>query len=71
MHLSILEAQNQPILMKDNYLLLLANINNIIDHFTFLNFKKKFITYNLCTPEGKKRLRCSEQKRASFHVPLS
>lgn len=36
------------------YLLLVADIDKTTDNFTFLFFKKKFITCRLCTPEGKK-----------------
>lgn len=43
-----------------NYLLLLADTNNITEN-DFLYFQKKFITCSLCTPEND-RLRCSEQR---------
>lgn len=45
--------------------------DKIITNFIFLHLKNKFITYSLCTPEGKKRLYavknylvyCSSQKQ--------
>ena len=33
---------------------LLADANKITDNFTFLYFKKTFLTCSLCTPEGQK-----------------
>ena len=37
-----------------DYLFLMADTMKIIVNFTFLYFKKKFLTCSLCTPEGKK-----------------
>lgn len=36
---------------NDNYMFLIADTDN----FTFIYFKKKFISCSLCTPEGEKR----------------
>ena len=44
----------QPTLITDILLLLLADTDKIADHVTFLYFKKKFIAWSVCTPEGKK-----------------
>lgn len=43
----------QQVPITDNYIVLLANTDNITDNFTFLCFRQQFITF-VCTPDGKK-----------------
>lgn len=38
----------------NNYLLLMSDTDKITDNFTFLYFKKTFLTCGLCAPEGQK-----------------